>query len=74
MGVDHYLSTSHTAGHLAAGIKKCGELGILRSTFGKVKFLEDPGQVSGRGIVSRADYGWNFPAAFGEFNMDVNVG
>lgn len=79
MGVDHYLSTQHTTNHLLAGIKKCGELGILRGTFGKVKFLEDPydataaGTVSGLSIVSRLDYGFNFPAQLAEFTMDVNV-
>lgn len=73
MGVDHYLSNSHTAYHVLAGIKKCAELGILRSTYGKAKFLEDPGQVSGLGIVTRLDYGWNFPIQLREFTCDVNV-
>jgi len=80
MGVDHYLSNSHTAGHVFAGIKKCGELGILRGTFGKVKFLEDPpasvttaAPKSGLGIVSRVDYGFNWPAQLAEFFMDINV-
>ena len=73
MGVDHYLSTQHTAGHLIAGIKKSGEVGILRSTYGKAKFIEDPGSVSGLGIVTRVDYGWNWPAQLAEFIMDINV-
>lgn len=80
MGVDHYLSTSHTANHLFAGIKKMGDLGILRGTYGKVKFLEDPpasvttaAPKSGLGIVSRFDYGFNYPSYYGEFFMDVNV-
>lgn len=80
MGVDHYLSTSHTANHVFAGIKKTAELGILSGTYGKVKFLEDPAisvttaaQGSGLGIVSRVDYGFNFPAQLAEFFIDVNV-
>lgn len=77
MGVDHYLSNSHTANHVFAGIKNQGEIGILRGTFGQAKFNEDPatssGQVSGIGIVSRVDYGLNWPAQLAEFFMDVNV-
>ena len=73
MGVDHYLSNSHTANHVFAGIKKMGDLGILRGTFGKAKFIEDPGLVSGLGIVSRLDHGFDWPAQRAEFFLDVNV-
>ena len=73
MGVDHYLSNSHTALHVFAGIKKTAEIGILTGTFGRAKFLEDPVQISGIGIVSRVDYGFNFPAQLAEFFMDINV-
>lgn len=81
MGVDHYLSTSHTANHLFAGVKKCGMIGILRSTFGKAKFIEDPasglaatyGPLSGLGITTRVDYGFNWPAYLYEFIMNVHV-
>jgi hypothetical protein len=72
-GVTHYLSNSHTANHLYAGIKKMGELGILSGTYGQAKFIEDPGLVSGLGIVSRVDYGFNFPTYNAEFFMDINV-
>jgi len=73
LGVYHYLSNEHTANHVFAGIRGMGELGILRSTFGRVKYIEDPGLVSGLGVVSRLDYGWNFPAYHAQFVMDVNV-
>lgn len=73
MGVDHLLSTQHTANHLFAGIKGMGECGILRSTYGKAKFIEDPNLQSGLGVVSRVDYGWNFPAYNAQFFMDINV-
>jgi hypothetical protein len=73
MGVYHYLSNSHTAGHLFACIRETAEIGILTGTYGKAKFIEDPGLVSGLGIVSRIDYGFNFPAQLAEFFMDVNV-
>ncbi len=74
MGVDHYLSTKHTANHVFAGIKRMGNLGILSGTFGRAKFLEDPGSVSGLGIVTRVDYGFNWCAYYAQFYIDVNVG
>lgn len=78
MGVDHYLSTCHTANHVFAGIKKQAEIGILTGTWGQAKEIEDPpvsnaGAASGLGIVSRIDYGFNFPAQLAEFFMDINV-
>lgn len=80
MGVDHYLSNSHTANHLFAGIKGCGMIGVLRSTFGKAKFIEDPasgltayGPLSGLGITTRVDYGFNWAAYIIQFCMDLNV-
>ena len=80
MGMWHYLSTSHTANHLFAGVRKIGkDLGILRSTYGRAKFIEDPAKLSGLGIVSRVDYGFSFPSG-GPTNQtlkglafDVNV-
>jgi len=73
MGVDHYLSNSHAANHVFAGIKKTAEIGLLTGTFGRTKFIEDPGLVSGLGIVTRLDYGTNHPAQTVQFEMDVNV-
>lgn len=73
MGVDHYLSNSHTANHVMAGVKGMGRLGILRGTFGKTKMIEDPGLVSGVGVVSRLDHGYDWPAQLAEFSMDINV-
>ena len=85
MGVDHFLSNDHTANHLFAGVKKVGkDIGILRGTFGKAKFLEDPatsnGALSGLGIVTRVDYGFSFPSAstpatqrLQEMGIDINV-
>jgi hypothetical protein len=73
MGADHYLSTSHTASHVFAGIKGMMEIDLLRGTYGAVKFIEDPGLVSGLGIVSRIDYGFNLPAYNVQFIIDINV-
>lgn len=78
MGVTHYVSNSHTAGHIFAGIRKLFTLGIVSSTYGKVVVTQDPagssgGNLSGIGIVSRVDYkfkAWNktTPVLF-----DINV-
>lgn len=73
MGVDHYLSNSHTANHVFAGIKKTGELGLLKGTWGQVKMIEDQDKYSGLTVVSRFDYGYNWPGQLAEFFMDVNV-
>ncbi|RLF07590.1 MAG: hypothetical protein DRJ64_02685 [Thermoprotei archaeon] len=66
MGVDHYVSNSHAAGHLFAGIKDTFHLGIVKETYGQVIIDNEPatgsGAVSGIGIVSRVDYAfkaWN---------------
>lgn len=73
LGATHYLSNSHTANHVFAGIKGMGDLGILSGTFGQVKFIEDPLGKSGVGVVSRVDYGFSFPTYYAEFFIDVNV-
>lgn len=64
MGMYHYVSNSHTAGHLFAGVRNLFHLGILRETNGQVIIDEEPatgdGPLSGTGIVSRMD--WAFKA------------
>jgi len=60
MGVQHFSSNKHAAGHLFGGVKKTFHLGICRSTYGQVIVDNEPatsgGAVSGIGIVSRVDY------------------
>lgn len=73
LGIDHFLSNDHTANHLFAGVKKSGDLGILRGTFGQVKFIEDPNLQSGLGIVSRVDYGFVWPTGNAQLFQDINV-
>ncbi len=66
MGVDHYVSNSHTSGHLFAGVKNVFHAGVCKRTYGQVVIDQEPatadGAVSGIGIVSRVDYkfkAWN---------------
>lgn len=66
MGVDHYVSNSHTSGHLFAGVKKLMHLGVLKATYGQVVIDQEPvlkagaeaniGAMSGIGIVTRLDW------------------
>lgn len=59
MGVEHYSAPFHAAGHVYAGVKKGMTVGIVRSTYGKVKTIVNPvvggGQISGVGFESRID-------------------
>jgi hypothetical protein len=59
MGMYHYSSSKHTAGHVFAGVKKAFMVGIVKSTYGKVKTLVNPvvsgAQISGIGLESRVD-------------------
>jgi len=60
MGVFHYVSTKHTAGHVFAGIRKAFHLGIVRDTYGQVVVDEEPatadGAVSSIGVIMRVDF------------------
>lgn len=59
MGVYHYSSSKHAAGHVFGGVKKAFTLGIVKSTYGKVKTIVNPvvsgAQISGIGLESRVD-------------------
>ena len=73
LGMEHYLSNDHAANHLFAGVKKMQDLGILRSTYGRAKFIEDPAKLSGLGVVSRVDYGFQTSVPNKTLIFDVNV-
>lgn len=66
LGVEHYSSSKHTSGHVFGGVKKAFMLGIVKSTYGKMKTIINPvvsgAQISGVGLESRVDYkfmAWN---------------
>ena len=73
LGADHYVSNSHTANHVFAGVKKVFKIGILRSTWGQIVLKNDPNLLSGFGIIARADYGVLSPAGLTTLLYDVNV-
>lgn len=59
MGVEHYSSPFHTAGHVFAGVKKGMMVGIVKSTYGRMKEIQNPvvsgAQISGVGLETRID-------------------
>ncbi len=59
MGVEHYSSVFHTTGHVYGGVKKGMMVGIVKSTYGRVKTIINPvvsgAQISGIGLETRID-------------------
>src|SRR3990167_9525233 len=78
MGLFHYVSTSHAANHLMAGVRRTQKLGILASTFGKIYSADMPasstaGSLSGTQIHTRIDYGLLVQTTLLPVIFDVNV-
>ena len=73
MGFTHYSSNLLVANHVYAGVKKLHTLGVLRDTYGQIVVVDDPGDVSGIGVVSRVDYGLLVPNNYLPVLLDVNV-
>jgi len=59
LGIMHYSSSKHAAGHVFGGVKKAFMVGVVKSTYGKMKTLVNPvvsgAQISGVGLESRID-------------------
>jgi hypothetical protein len=78
MGLYHYVSTSHTAGHLMAGVRGVQTLGLLNATFGRTYRNEHPasstaGNLSGTQIYTRLDYGLLVQTNVKPTIFDLNV-
>ncbi len=78
MGLTHYMSTLHSAGHVFGGVKGVQKLGILKSTWGDLKVNEMPasstaGSLSGTQIHTRVDYGLLIPTNLLPVVYDINV-
>jgi hypothetical protein len=75
----HYVSNSHTANHVFAGVRKIQRIGILKSTYGRIYENQDPyfaaasGVVSAIGVNSRVDYGVSAPLGLLSLLFDVNA-
>jgi hypothetical protein len=76
-GAYHYVSNSHTANHVFAGVRKIARIGILSTTYGRVYYKEEPanadGQLSGVSVTSRIDFGTQIPTGLVTLLYDVNV-
>ncbi len=76
-GVYHYVSESHTANHVFAGVRKIQQVGLLKSTFGRIYFnpnaVNGDGPLSGESHEARLDYGFNAKAGLTSILFDVNV-
>jgi hypothetical protein len=59
LGVWHYSTSKNVSGHVFGGVKKCFDLGIVKSTYGRMKTIVNPvvssAQISGVGLESRID-------------------
>ncbi len=77
LGAYHYVSNSHAANHVFAGIRKVMMIGLLRTTFGQIVVNQDPpdgnGPRSGIAMVARVDYGVLSPVGLKSVLYDVNV-
>lgn len=78
MGLYHYVSTAHSAGHVFGGVRKCQKFGILKSTYGQVYTAQMPasstaGSLSGTQIHTRLDYGLLLPTNLAPVVFDINV-
>ncbi len=76
-GVWHYESESHVSGHVFAGVRKIQQLGLLKSTYGKIFYNPNAtsadGPLSGESHEARLDYGFNPKAGLTALLFDVNV-
>lgn len=77
MGVEHYSSNKHAAGHLFAGIKKTFHLGIVKTTYGQIVVDQEPatadGAVSGIAVIMRVDFKFKAWAKTAPVLFDVLV-
>lgn len=59
LGVEHYSSSKHTAGHVFGGVKKAFNVYVVKSTYGRMKTIVNPvvssAQISGVGLEARLD-------------------
>ena len=76
-GVYHYVSESHATNHVFAGVRKIQQVGLLKSTYGRIYHNQNAvsadGPLSGESYEARLDYGFNPKAGLTAVLFDVNV-
>jgi hypothetical protein len=77
LGVEHYSTSRNTANHIIGGVKQAIHVGVVKSTYGKVKTIVNPvvsgAQISGLGLESRIDYKFNLWNNMIPVVFDINV-
>jgi len=77
LGVEHYSTSKNVSGHVFAGVKKAFHVGVVKSTYGKMKQIINPvvssAQISGLGLESRIDYKFNAWTKMAPILFDVLV-
>lgn len=76
-GAYHYVSESHTDNHVFAGVRKIQQIGLLKSTYGRIFFnpnaVNGDGPLSGSSWETRLDYGFNPKAGLTTILFDLNM-
>lgn len=79
LGVEHYSTSRNVTGHVFGGVKKAFMVGIVKSTYGKVKTIVNPyvsslpGVISGIGLESRIDRKFKAWTKMAPILFDINV-
>jgi len=77
LGVEHYSTSRNVAGHVFGGVKKALAVGIVKSTYGKMKTIVNPvvssAQISGVGLESRIDHKFKAWNNMVPILLDINV-
>ena len=76
-GAWHYVSESHSSDHVFAGVRKIMQVGLLKSTYGRIYFnqfaVNSDGPLSGVNWETRLDYGFNPKAGLTTILYDINM-
>ena len=77
LGAFHYVSESHSTNHVFAGVRKIQQIGLLKTTWGRIYFnpnaVNGDGPLSGVSYEARLDYGFNTKAGLTAIVYDMNV-
>lgn len=77
MGLEHYSTSKNVSLHVFAGVKKAFMLGIVKSTYGRMKTIVNPvvstAQISGVGLESRVDLKFKAWTKMVPVLFDINV-
>ena len=77
LGMEHYSTSKNVTGHVFAGVKKTFVVGIVKSTYGRMKTIVNPvvssAQISGVGLESRVDLKFKAWTKMVPVLFDINV-